>query len=378
MPPSQDPIINSPQSEPVVAHPPHRPWIIAVGVVLLGLVVAVSLYWAMSSTTEPAVKAEPVKIGMLGFMQQREAHTAFKVRMAELGYVDGENVIYDETMIVAGPNMIADINANMDRLLDPASDIDMLWLSLEMQAKVAVDKTKERGLTTPIVFISRFHDPVDYGLVASYRSSGNNATGVASNLFDIVQKHLEFFKEIDPNIKTLGVFTDGFWVPVLGDKYFAEIIKQAPQFGITVKEYKTTAPPPEAEKEFKKLAPTIKKGDIDALLHIAGHAYEDQQVGELELATRLGIPHAAPFEDLLGGGHFSYSDIFGASAAQSATLVDKIIRGAQPSDIPIEYGAHSELWLVMDRAKATGLTFPDSMLFKAAQKFESAADIPRP
>lgn len=315
---------------------------------------------------------------MIGFPQQTEAHQAFKARMEELGYKEGEDVVYDESFVLPGPNMIDDLTKGLERLLDPATGVDLLWLSLEIQAKLAVDMTKERGLDMPIVFISRFHDPVEYGLVDSYRSSGNNTTGVASNLFDIVQKHLEFFKEIDPEIKTLGVFTEGFWVPILGGRYFEEIEKQAPQFGITIKQYTTDVPPPEAENAFHELAATIQKGDIDALIHLAGHAYETQQTGELELATRLGIPHAAPFEDLPGGGHFSYSDIFGLSAAQSATMVDKILKGTKPSDIPIEYGAHSELWLVQDRADAAGITFPESLVFKAAQIFESEDDIPRP
>jgi len=380
MPPTNEPVVNTPAPlAPVPTEHRHHRWMVGIAALMVLVVCALGItQWMGSKTSNSATRTGPVKIGILGFNQQKEAHEAFKARMTELGYQEGRDVIYDEAFVVPGPNMIADHTANLERLLDPASKIDLLWLSLEIQTKIAIDMTKERGLDIPIVFISRFHDPVEYGLVASYRSSGNNATGVASNLFDIVQKHLEFYKEISPNMKTLGVFTDGFWVPALGGWYFEELKKQAASFGIVIKEYKTTAPPPEAEKEFAKVAATIQKGDIDGLMHIAGHAYAEQQVGELALATRLGIPHAAPFEDLPGGGHFSYSDIFGLSAAQSATIVDKILKGAKPSDIPVEYGAHSELWLVEDRAEAAGITFPDSMRFKAAKIFESANDIPKP
>lgn len=365
-----------PETPAIPEHPPHRPWIIAVALVAVALIGTGLFYAWMTMPPAASVRTEPVKIGMWGFPQQREATAAFKARMEELGYKEGEDVVYIAQEVFPGPTLAEDMQKGISDLLD--QDVDLMWLSLEMQAKVAVDMTKERGDSTPIVFISRFHDPVDYGLVASYRSSGNNATGVTSNLFDIVQKHLEFYKEIDPDMQTLGIFTEGYWVPIIGDKYFEEIKRQAPQFGITIKEYKTNVPPPEAQAEFDRIAKTIKKGDIDALIHLPGHIYEDQQAGELELSTRLGIPHAAPFEDLPGGGQFSYSDIFGLSAAQSATMVDKILKGAKPSDIPVEYGGHSELWLVMDRAKAAGITFPESMLFKAAQKFESEADIPRP
>lgn len=346
--------------------------------VLVALViVCAGAYWWMNQARENAARTEPVKIGMVGFPQQREAHVAFKERMKELGYTEDVDIVYVEgEEMIPGPTIMEDMQRNIQRLLD--ADVDLMWLSLELQTKVAVDLTKQLGDTTPIVFISRFHDPVDYGLVASYRSSGNNVTGVASNLFDIVQKHLDFYKQINPDLKTIGVFTHGFWVPILGDKYFEELEKQAAPLGITIKQYTTTVPPPEAKNEFDRIAATIQKGDIDALIHLPGHHYELQQEGETQLATHLGIPHAAPFEDLPDGGHFSYSDIFGASARQSATLVDKIIKGAKPSDLPVEYGAHSELWLVMDRAKEAGITFPASMLFQAAQKFESKTDIPKP
>jgi putative ABC transport system substrate-binding protein len=383
MPPTNEPLSSTGapvSSAPVQSQDPssssHNPLLIGGAFVALVLAAAAGYYYvAGGAATMPK---EPVVIGITGFNQQKEAHEAFKARMTELGYVEGRDVIYDETFVLPGPNMIEDHTRNLERLLDPALGVDLLWLSLEIQAKIAVDMTRERGLDIPIVFISRFHDPVEYGLVESYRSSGNNATGVASNLLDIVQKHLEFFKEINPDMKTLGVFTEGFWVPPLSARYFEEIERQAPQFGIAIKEYTTDVPPPQAEAAFHEIAATIEKGDIDALIHIAGHPYASQQVGELELATRLGIPHAAPFEDLPGGGHFSYSDIFGLSAAQSATMVDKILRGAKPSDIPIEYGAHSELWLVLDRAEAAGITFPESMRFKAAQIFETEDQIPRP
>jgi len=174
----------------------------------------------------------------------------------------------------------------------------------------------------------------------------------------------------------LGVFTDGFMAPGVGDAYVAEIRKRAPRVGIELVEFTTKAPPPEAEAEFNRIASTIKKGDIDGLFHIAGHFFGPQEAAESQLAIRLGIPMAAPFEDLPNGGMFSYSDEFIHSGEQAAIMADKILKGAKPSDIPIEFGARSVLTLMMGRAREAGVQFTDSMLFIAENKFESGDDFP--
>jgi len=355
------------------AQSPLSPPLLAAGLVAV-LAVGALTYWFVLDGNGFTARAEPVRIGIVEFEQQTDAFIGFKEQMTKLGYAEGKDVVYERSRVVPGPTMFDDMKVAIHRMLD--EKVDLLWLSLELQAKVGVAVTKERNDTTPIVFSSRFHDPIEYGLAASYRSSGNNATGVTSDLFEIIQKYFEFFKEIDPNIKKIGVFTDGFMVPPIGDRYLQELKTQAPRFGYEIVEYTTAVPPPEAEAEFNRVAQTIKKGDIDALFHIAGHHYERQERGESELAIKLGIPFAVPYEDIPHGGQFSYSDNFTASGAQSAFMVDKILKGTNPSDIPIEYGAKTELWLVMHRARAAGITFPESMRFKAARIFESDAEIP--
>src|SRR3989344_3806016 len=110
------------------------------------------------------------------YPQQLDAKVGFKDAMEKLGYVEGESVIYEERQVVAGATMFEDIDAALTELIE--DDVDLLWLSLEHQSKAAVDLTAKIDRTdVPIVFLSHFHDPVEFGIIQSYRSSGNNANG---------------------------------------------------------------------------------------------------------------------------------------------------------------------------------------------------------
>lgn len=353
----------SPVSIPTApATAPRTPLLsIAAGFIAL-LVLGVGGYW-LSQPREANVLNEPKKIGIAYFRQGQSAMDSMKKALEKLGYT---NITYIEQEIIIDPTMGEQMVAAYDKML--SEDVDLIWSDHEQQAKVALQMTKERNLDTPIVYIIRFHDPVDYGLADSFESSGNNATGVAGNLTEAARRTLEFIKEMNPSVKKVGIFGAGYMVPDVAMGYFLELKKQIPIAGLEVVEYTTSVPPPQAEAEFTRTAAGIKPGDIDALLHVPGHFYPTQESAEYELAKSLGIIHSVPYEDMPGGGHFAYSSNFAIAGEQSAALVDKIFRGAKPSDIPIEYGARTDLTLHMGRAAESGIEFTDSMLFIAAEK----------
>ena len=346
---------------------------VLMGSIVLLVVVAAGAYlaWNVSSSGSAQDVASPKKIGILSFRQFNDVVAGFKQEMERLGY---SSVEYVDILSVPGPAMMQEIDRDVRKLIFE-DDVEAIWASLEMQAKAAVDITKELGRTDiPIVFMTRFHDPVEFGVIGSFQSSGNNSTGVVTNLSEIVQRSLEFFKEIDPDFKKVGVFSDGFVVTDIGGEYYKELVRQAPNFGFELVEYKTSVPPPEAEAEFKRVAAEVKEGDIDGLFHIAGHFHGLQETDEGKLAIRLGVPMAAPYEDLPNGGLFSYSDDFEESGRETARILDRIFRGVAPSDIPIAYTAENVLTLMVDRAEEAGVVFSDSMLYLAKNKYTNDSD----
>ena len=331
------------------------------------LVVAGWLAYASGVFAPAAITKKSKVVGALYLRQHLDAYYGLKQGMKDLGYTN-QDVTYDEVMITPSPNFYKDVEEGAKKLI--ADKVDLLWVSMEHQAATALKLTKEAGNDTPTVFMTRFHDPLDYQLVASYKSSGNNSTGVATNLFQIVQKTLSFFKEINPRAKKIGFFGQGFMIPGFGDVYASEFKKQAPKLGMAIVEYTSDKAPDPTGAVWHEAADKIAPGDIDGIVHIAGHFYDPQETAETELAKRLHIPLAVPTEDLPTGGTYAFSDDMAASAAQSGVMIDKIFKGTKPSDIPIEFGAKSILMLNLKRANEAGITFPDAMLSIAEVKIE--------
>ena len=358
-------------------HVPHQSTqlhTIAIVVAALTVIAAGAgvLFWTGLVSAPSASAREPKRIGIIQIPQVLEAGEGFRAKLAELGY---DNVEYDDRVIVISPTLGDDARKAAQEFLD--NGVNLIYTDFEAQAKVAQAVTEESGRTdVPIVFISRLHDPVTMGLVDSFQTSGNNLTGVATNILELVQRHMQYIKDINPNAKKLGVFGKGFQVPAVAEEYYNEVKKVAPQFGLQIVEYTTDVAPPEAKAAFDRIAATIKKGDIDAMMHIAGHYYETQEAGESELAIRLGIPMATNYEDIPRGGHFTLSNGTRESGEQAAVMADKIFRGTKPSDIPIEYAQKDILSLHLGRARAAGFTFPESMLYLATNKYEDDSAFP--
>jgi putative tryptophan/tyrosine transport system substrate-binding protein len=365
---------SSPSPSPPPPLHPHSfgARIIVFPIVALALAAAGAAVYFFATQPQPlSTKSAPKTIGIAYFRQGLSSIESLKRRLSEMGYT---NLRYIAEEVHIGPSMAEDMRRMYAGMFDEG--VDLIFADHEHMAKVALEMTKERGIDTPIVYIIRFHDPVEYGLADSFRSSGNNATGVAGNLSEVTKRTLQFIQEINPKAKKIGIFGAGFQVPDVAARYFSEFKGQVADFGMEIVEYSTQVPPPQAEAEFNRVASAIKKGDVDALVHIPGHFYDKQEEGEYELAKRLGVPMSAPYEDLQGGGQFSFSTNYSFAGEEAAVMVDKIFKGKRPSEIPVEYGARNDLTLNLTRARETGIKFTDSMLYIATDAYEEGAGGP--
>src|SRR3989344_642581 len=178
-------------------HVPHQSTqlhTIAIVVAALTVIAAGAgvLFWT-GLVSAPSAR-EPKRIGIIQIPQVLEAGEGFRAKLAELGY---DNVEYDDRVIVISPTLGDDARKAVQEFLD--NGVDLIYTDFEAQAKVAQVVTEESGRTdVPIVFISRLHDPVTMGLVDSFQTSGNNLTGVATNILELVQRHMQYIKDIQP------------------------------------------------------------------------------------------------------------------------------------------------------------------------------------
>lgn len=286
-------------------------------------------------------------------------YDGLKTGMNELGYTEGKNIVYDYQNWEQNP---AKIDETVQRHIN--NNVDILYVVGNPSIEAALRLTKAAGKSIPIVYVLA-DKPVETKIADSLKSSGNNSAGVTNNMSELIPKQLEFLKKISPAVQKLGIYGEGFTVPGgVGAWVIKALKEQAPNFGITIVEYKTDVPPgPLLVNEFERIAGSIKSGDIDAQMHIPGHFYADQHLAEFIHAKRLKIPTIEPIlEEVEEGGLYSYAADLFAVGKQAAIITDKVLKGTKPSDIPIEFPKKNILGINMKMARDIGITIPDSVI----------------
>jgi putative ABC transport system substrate-binding protein len=231
--------------------------------------------------------------------------------------------------------------------------VDIIFCLGELEAKAAQQATT----THPIVF-SAVGDPVGLGLIQSYARPGGNMTGVTDLNIEVSAKRLELFQDLLPGLQRV------LYPYHAHNAHQAAILQQyraaAQRLGIMLVERKLRT-----MEEARDALAGVRKADIDGMLAPPG---VDLNIPGfvLDATTRQGIP--SMFDSafyLQDGGLASYGPSWFASGRQVARLVDKIIKGAHPGDIPVEVDYYFELTINLKVAKALGITIPPEVLYRA-------------
>ncbi len=209
----------------------------------------------------------------------------------------------------------------------------------------------------PIVFIGG-GDPVELGLVKSLARPGGNLTGIASLDVELAPKRLEIFRELVPGLKRVLLVYDAT------NKHAAEQLEPyraaARSLGLTLVER-----PVRSQEEAGAVISGLRRGDVDGIfaprvlsLNIPGFIVATSAKG-----TFPTMFQAAFFAER--GGLASYGATDGDLGRLAARLVDRILKGAKPADLPVEQPTKFELVINVKTAKALGLTIPQSLLQRA-------------
>ena len=231
--------------------------------------------------------------------------------------------------------------------------VDIIFCVGESEAKAAQQATT----TNPIVFAA-VGDPVGQGLIDSYARPGGNITGVTDLEIVLSAKRLQLFKELLPRLKRVLVPYSA------SNAHHAANVTQyraaAPRLGIVLVERKLRT-----MEEARDALARVRKEDFDGIL-----AARDADLNipgfVLETTARQGIPSMFASSFWLKDGAFaSYGPSLVASGRQAARLVDKIIKGANPGEIPVEVDQYFEFAINLKAAKALGITIPREVLYQA-------------
>jgi putative tryptophan/tyrosine transport system substrate-binding protein len=220
---------------------------------------------------------------------------------------------------------------------------------------------KQATSSIPIVFATA-GDPVGTGVVASLARPGGNVTGLSSGATDVVGKRLQMLREIVPGLRRLAILASDSPYSVLD---IGEAQRAARTVALEVATFEI--------RRTEDIAPAFEtlKGGADALYVISDPVTVSNRVriNTLALGARLPTMHSVR-EPVEAGGLMScganWSDMF----RRSADYVDKILRGAKPSDLPVEQPTKFDFIINLTTAKVLGLTVPDKLLVAADKVIE--------
>jgi len=274
--------------------------------------------------------------------------------MHALGYVAGQNIVYDMRYAENDPTRLP---ALIDELISLKPDV---LAGNEPVTRVMLTKTS----TIPIVLWNSA-DPVAAGLVKSLSHPGGNVTGVSMQWADLGPKQIELLREILPNLTRVGQLHD---TNVPASKFDEQITREAAQnLGIAYIAYHV-ANRSDVDRAFAE----IEEERPDALIQGGGSGLlTGLQPGIYEKAVRLRIPMSSPGpRPARQGALIGYGPDLAAGFRLAATYVDRILKGANPSDLPVEQPKKFELVINIKTAKALGITVPPTLLARADEVVE--------
>ena len=296
-------------------------------------------------------EAQQAKIARLGVLlfgtPDTDAFPAIRRGLSALGYVEGRNIVFEHRYAEGRP----------ERLPDLANDLARSKPDLIIAAGGDVAPFAKRATgTIPIVMITSA-DPVQGGLVASLARPGGNVTGVTFVSSDLAGKRLQLLKEAAPGVTRVAVL----WNPDHPDGEFPATQAAGRSLGVQVQSLEVRG-----RDDFASAFATANRERMEAVIVASSRlmTLNRSRILDLALQNRLLIvsgwgPWAAE------GGLLSYGPDLDAVIRNSATYVDKILKGAKPGDLPIEQPTKFELIINLRTAKALGLTIPPSVLARA-------------
>ena len=300
-------------------------------------------------------EAQQPKLFKIGWLSPRAAASPtptwdrFRRELANFGYLEGKTLVVESRFAEEHLERLPALAEELVRLKP-----DVILTRGTPEAVALKNATK----TIPVVFYS-VTDPVAAGLVESLARPGGNITGFSSIEAVLAGKRLELLKETVPKLARASVL----WNP--GDLSSTQQWKQsqvaARELGLQLHSMQVRS----ADGYDSAFKDAVKTGSA-GLAVIAGSLEDANQKQILELANKNKLPAIYPrLEFVNSGGLMSYGSDPAEPTRRAAILVDKILKGAKPADLPVERASKFSLVINLKSAKQIGLTIPQTVFARA-------------
>jgi len=288
------------------------------------------------------------RVGVLAATAMTPAlRAAFLAGLRDHGYADGTNVVLEWR---AAEGRIDRSDALAAELVKQKVDVIVALLTPAAQAA-------RRATTTIPIVMAGVGDPLGTGLVSSLARPGGNVTGVSAASAETSGKRIGLLRELVPGLKRLGLLING--ADPFSRPFVEEAREPAKRAGMELHIEDARQP-----GDFARAFAAMKKAGVGAVLVqgvllIAPKAVADE-------ALRQGLPAASPMRQFaLDGGLMSYGADFRALVRSSASYVDKLLKGANPAELPVEQPTEFELVINRGTARKLGLAIPPELLVRA-------------
>ena len=294
--------------------------------------------------------AEVPHVGFLSVSASPAFVEALQEGLNDLGYVEGVTI-----------NIEWRVTEDKAELAGIAQEFVDLEVDLIIAGGTKAIQAAMKATTTIPIVMTNTGDAVGNGLVKSLASPGGNVTGLTQISPAVSGKRVEILKDAIPNLSNIGVlwYTDHPTTP----KIFAEIEAAAPSLGLSVLSLEVMEP-----EDIESAFDAAMEGGVGALITVRDPFTKKHQQTIVDMASERGLPTIYETQNYLdAGGIMLYGPSFEDLYRRSAVYVDKILKGANPAEMPVEQPNTFELVINETAAENIGLVFPESILVRANQ-----------
>jgi putative ABC transport system substrate-binding protein len=298
---------------------------------------------------------QPARINRIGILSPSSGSLfsardeALRQRLRELGYVEGKNVVIEYRYA----------EGKRERMPDLAAELVQLKVDVTVTTSPSATlAAKKASATIPIVFAAA-DDPVGTGLVSSLAQPGGNITGFSLMTPDLDGKRLELLKEAFPKVARVAFL----WEPggTRGNLPLTDMEPAAKALGLKLLSLEVRN-----LDDFEGAFARAKREGAQALITTTGARINTQLRRVLDLAAKNRLPAIYHYSEFVeAGGLMSYAPDNTDLWRHAAELVDRILKGTKPGDIPVEQPKKFELVINLKTAKRIGLTIPSNVLARA-------------
>jgi putative ABC transport system substrate-binding protein len=298
---------------------------------------------------------QPGKVPRIGYLSLRQGieprEEAFQKGLRELGYVEGKNIVIEWRFAQGRASLLPQLAAELVHL---KPDV------IVAAGTQAVRTVKQITSTIPVV-IGQVGDPVKLGFVASLARPGGNITGFSTISSRLAGKWLELLKEAFPQIARVAFVRDARNPGTV--EALKELEAAARAMGVQVQDLGLRR-----ADELEKTMQAARNWRAEGLIVMTAGVFitrrDRERFAKLEIKSRLPAMHSAP-EIVQVGGLMSYFTDVPEQFRRAATYVDKILKGSNTAELPVEQPAKFQFIINLKTAKQSGLTIPPNVLARA-------------